>query len=77
VTWMESFITSCLSSYVITLVLTKGSIFDSIRPKHKFFSCRMCVGCWVSLATVLVLSDITMWLPVYGASYFLATQERT
>ena len=73
---MIDFIYSVLTSYIITLVLTKGSIFDSIRPKHKFFSCRMCVGCWISLATVLVLSDITMWLPVYGASYWICTQER-
>jgi hypothetical protein len=72
------FIIAVLSSYIITLVLAKGSIFDSIRPKHKFFSCRLCIGCWVSLIVTLVTSfDITLWLPTYGASYFLATQERT
>ena len=42
--------------------------------------CRLCLGFWVSLLVCLCTSSpelITInVLPVYGASYFLATQER-
>ena len=42
--------------------------------------CRLCLGFWVSLLVCLCTSPpelITInVLPVYGASYFLATQER-
>ena len=47
--------------------------------KHPI-ECRLCLGFWVSLLVCLCTSPpelvtITV-LPVYGASYFLATQER-
>ena len=42
--------------------------------------CRLCLGFWVSLLVCLCTSPpelaIFNILPVYGASYFLATQER-
>ena len=42
--------------------------------------CRLCLGFWVSLLVCLCTSSpelaIFNILPVYGASYFLATQER-
>ncbi len=42
--------------------------------------CRLCLGFWVSLLVCFCTSppDLALLniLPVYGASYFLATQER-
>lgn len=76
---MMDFITSCLSSYIITRGLTGGSILDKPRTwlmarfPSSFWTCRLCVGAWVSLAVCL---DIKLWLPVWGLSYFMATQER-
>ena len=69
-------ITLIFASYIITQILVNGSIFDRIRPKYKFFHCRLCVGFWVSIIVCLIMSDINNILLVYGASYFLATQER-
>lgn len=86
---IESLVLLTLSSYCLTFIITSSSIMAYFRNWFKtktprlailgnkhFIECRMCMGCWVSLATVLVLSDITMWLPVYGASYWLCTQEK-
>lgn len=39
-------------------------------------SCRMCVGLWVTLMVCAFYVPAYLWLPVYGLSYFLATQER-
>ena len=41
-----------------------------------FIQCRMCTGFWVSLGVVICYGSFDMLLPVYGLSYFLATQER-
>lgn len=30
-------------------MLAYGSIFDDIRPEHKFFSCPLCLGFWVGI----------------------------
>jgi len=38
-----------LCAFGMTQILTVGKIFDSIRPKHHFFSCPMCVGFWVGV----------------------------
>lgn len=38
-----------LCSYGLTLILVYGSIFNKIRPKHKFFHCPMCIGFWVGV----------------------------
>jgi len=35
-----------LASYGLTQILVYGTIFNSIRPKNKFFHCPMCVGFW-------------------------------
>ena len=49
------------------------------ESKHPI-ECRLCLGFWVSLLVCLCTSPpelaIFNILPVYGASYFLATQER-
>ena len=47
--------------------------------KHPI-ECRLCLGFWVSLLVCFCAAPpelaILNILPVYGASYFLATQER-
>jgi len=76
-----------LTVYALTFVVASSSILEPFRrwfsmktpwlriAGHKhFIDCRMCTGFW---AAVLVCNtDWKMILPVYGLSYFLATQER-
>jgi hypothetical protein len=38
-----------LIAYGLTLILTKGNIFNKIRPNKKFFKCSMCIGFWVGI----------------------------
>lgn len=42
---------------------------------YDFISCRMCVGFWLSLPLLIVLTPL-QWFSAYGLAYFLATQER-
>ena len=44
-----------------------------LLPKH-YFVCRLCLGALVS--AVFAVGFDSNWFLVYGASYFLATQER-
>ena len=44
-----------------------------LLPKH-YFLCRLCLGALVSAGFALGFD--ANWFLVYGASYFLATQER-
>ena len=85
---MKAYIIASLSSYILTLVIAKGSILAGFRgwlkqktPHLKltaehphFIECRLCVGFWSSL--MVCNTSWEMILPVYGLSYFLATQER-
>lgn len=43
---------------------------------YDFISCRMCVGVWVTVAFCAFTTPFFYWLAIYGAAYFLATQER-
>lgn len=77
-----------LSVYALTFVIASSSLTESLRHwivcrtpwlklsiKHPhFIDCRMCVGFWVSV--LVCNTDLKMILPVYGLSYFMATQER-
>lgn len=91
-----------LAVYSITLLLTKGSIFDPFRfwikrktpfwyvspfiplfknyeypdDAHHFCECRMCMGLWVCIFVCIYYQNLSDYWIVYGASYFLATQER-
>ena len=47
-----------LACYGLTQVLVYGSVFNSIRPKHHFFHCPMCMGFW-SGALVCLISPWT------------------
>jgi hypothetical protein len=76
-------------AYVITFIIASSSVFEPIRSiiksklqilqigdnKH-FIECRMCIGFWVSLIACVVANKLDLFFVVYGASYFLATQER-
>ena len=73
-----------LTAYSLTQILVYSSIFNSIRPKHHFFHCSMCMGFWVGAFlfgingfTELFTFDynaanffILSWLSS-GTSYFL------
>lgn len=80
-------LTKGLSAYALTFIVASSSIMDPVRRwviqrtpymkigNHKhFIECRMCIGFWASLIVCNVAWQ--MMLPVYGVSYFLATQER-
>ena len=43
-----------LACYGLTQILVYGSIFNSIRPKHHFFKCPMCMGFWVGVIVCLI-----------------------
>ncbi len=114
-------LTAILTSYIVTLVITKGHIFLPFRKMFRrimwrtplqnmlvirhlnvpfekelqeddppedindynivgwdFPSCRLCVGFYITITTCLLLHiPLEQWLMVYGASYFMATQERS
>lgn len=84
---MLHFLLAIFGSYIITKVIVDGSILESSRlwfMRHTkwlqvkghphFIVCRLCVGMWVSIAVGL-WTDCNILL-IYGASYWLATQER-
>tara|TARA_R100000234_G_scaffold109286_1_gene81095 strand:+ start:72 stop:356 length:285 start_codon:yes stop_codon:yes gene_type:complete len=43
-----------LVCYGLTQILTYGSIFNKIRPKHHFFHCSMCMGFWSGVLVFLI-----------------------
>lgn len=77
-------------AYIVTAVIVNGNIFhgfrELVKPHTKFLfkgnpprhliDCRMCTGFWVSLSVSVACGDWITFPLVYGASYFLATQER-
>lgn len=86
-THIERLFISAVSSYALTFVVVSSSILEPHREwlmkktpwlmignsPHPVM-CRMCAGFWISL--IVCNTDWKMILPVYGLSYFLATQER-
>lgn len=78
--------TKALSAYALTFIVTSSAIFEPLRKwamaktprlkigNHKHMAeCRMCMGFYAAL--IVCNTDWQMILPVYGLSYFLATQE--
>jgi len=43
-----------LIAYGLTQILVYGSIFNTIRPKHHFFHCPMCMGFWAGVLLLLL-----------------------
>ena len=83
---MIDLVIASLAAYALTFVVTSAAVLDHprfwvmkrtpylmARGKH-MLECRMCSGLWISLAIGLYYD--VQFLPVYGLSYFLATQER-
>lgn len=88
---MKLLMVAIFAVYIITVVTTSSSLLANARawlirrtPRLQpiqdyphFIECRLCVGFWISLAVTPALGlSWTDGLLVYGASYFLATQER-
>lgn len=83
-------VSEIFASYIFTAVIVNGNIFFNLRtwfrertpflfkgiPPRHLIDCRMCTGFWVSLAISFSCGDWLLFPLVYGASYFLATQER-
>ena len=88
---MREILTAIAAAYIVTVVITSSSltarareIFRRKTPWLKktadlphFIDCRLCVGAWISAATTIALGlPLPAAFLIYGASYFLATQER-
>jgi hypothetical protein len=86
---MERFFLEVFAVYIVTCVVTSSSLFARSRKAiiagtpwlqptgHPHpIECRLCLGFWVSVLLCAWQGDFMTFLPVYGASYFLATQER-
>jgi fructose-specific phosphotransferase system IIC component len=43
-----------LTCYGLTQILVYGSVFNKVRPKHRFFHCPMCIGFWVGVLVCLI-----------------------
>lgn len=87
---MIIFLMTAFTSYIVALVIAGSSLFEPFRlklikltpmliignNKHPI-ECRLCLTFWTSCFAVAIFTqDLTHVLPVYGAAYFLATQER-
>ncbi len=59
-----------LGCFGLTQILAYGSIFDRVRPEHKFFHCPMCLGFWVGILIFALfwLVGIQMFSDVYLGS---------
>lgn len=84
-------VSAVAAAYIIAVIITASSILarprtwlivrtpwlQPLEDHPHFIECRLCVGFWVSL-TVAALWGLPgqLFFVVYGASYFLATQER-
>jgi len=61
----------------VPVVLDAEDIPEDVDAEgFDFISCRMCVGVWVTLAICSPFHSLHVCIAIYGASYFLATQER-
>jgi hypothetical protein len=78
------------AAYILTMLIVKSHALHSFRvwfikltpmlfkgePPTHLINCRLCTGFWVSLVIAGIYGDITLFPLIYGASYFIATQER-
>lgn len=87
---MTDLILADLTAYIMACVIGASSLFEPFREyvkkklpglkignnKH-FIECRLCLTFWTGLIAVSVFTQNPLHvLPVYGAAYFMATQER-
>ena len=84
---MLTVLVKSLAAYAIAVVIASSSLFAGFRTwimaktpllkikgHNHFIECRLCVSFWCSL--LVCFGEWQLLLPVYGLSYFLATQER-
>ena len=83
-------LTEIFGAYIITAVLVNGGALYKFRlwfqsktpwlvkgnPPRHLLTCRMCTGFYVSLIISVCSGDWMFFPLVYGASYWLCTQER-
>lgn len=73
-----------LMCFGLTQILTAGKIFDSIRPKHYYFKCAMCIGfpvgmvifcsfwlCGICIFPNIIVGSILFGFISSGTSYVL------
>lgn len=85
---MIELLSAIFLSYIATLLITSSTILSNLRVlvikntpflsfsgKH-LIECRLCTGFWLSLLSAFLYGDVKIFPLIYGASYFLATQER-
>jgi len=87
---MITLLCQIFGSYIATAVIVNSAALYSFRewfkvrtpylvkgcPQKHMIDCRMCTGFWISLAISATMLDIQYFPLIYGASYFLCTQER-
>lgn len=87
---MTKILIEIFAAYIMTAVAVNGGIFHSTRewvkartpwlfkgePARHMLDCRMCTGFWISALISVGCRNIDAFPLIYGASYFLATQER-
>ena len=66
---MIDFLIFLLACYGATSIIVWGSIFNKIRPTHKFFSCHLCVGFWVGVFFALVSPYMGLFNYSFGLTY--------
>lgn len=76
------------TTYIITAAIVNGHALASFRTwfaktftvmtidGKNLIDCRLCVGFYIAFMVSLAYNDIQNVLLVYGASYWLCTQER-
>lgn len=68
-----TFIFAC---YGATMIAVYGKIFETIRPKHHFFHCPMCVGFWIGVFNWFFIDVSFNWFVAgcisSGTSYLLS-----
>lgn len=64
----------------MTVILDDDADLDLTTERdiegYDFVACRMCLGVWITLALFAWNTPAQWLLGIYGAAYFLATQER-
>lgn len=86
--WWQEIVIGSFTTYIVTLLIVDGSIFDTtrryLRPKTRFLiigdkwllACRLCSGFWVAFVVMIIMGNPLMFLAVFGIAHWLSTQER-
>ena len=84
----EKILIGSFTSYVLTLLIVEGAIFNTARRwlharttflvvgNKWLLDCRFCVCFWVSFVLMVGIGYLSLFLVVFGISHWLSTQER-